>query len=177
MCEPQNGDGSVARMSNADRLRCGHGLPMSDNLVDIGLVEQHAPSTSSQPSLAHRGQWIRSDTIRDTKQGATLRDLKIVHPTTLAPPTLKSQRVPTSVLRSNESNHRLQNPPPRGRRATPRPLEHPDVHVRRQHPANPCLIKHGRVPPTHATHSKPNYKPPDLQTILRIPRGQYIRDL
>jgi hypothetical protein len=31
---------SVARMSNADRLRSGHGFPMSDRLVDIGPVER-----------------------------------------------------------------------------------------------------------------------------------------
>jgi hypothetical protein len=166
-------------MSDADRLRSGHGLPMSDKLVDIGLVEQQAPSTSSHPSLAYPGRYIRSDTKRYTQQGAAFRVLKIVHPTALAPPTLKSNRVPTSVLRTDKSNNRLQKPPPRGRRATPRPTERPDVHVRCQHPPNPCSIRHGRVPPTQATHydsnSKPYYyKPFYLQTILRIPRGQYV---
>jgi hypothetical protein len=49
-------DGSVARMSNADGLRLGLGLLMSDGLVVIWPVVQHAPATSSQPSLAHPGQ-------------------------------------------------------------------------------------------------------------------------
>jgi hypothetical protein len=163
-------DGWVARMSNADRLRSGPSLPMSDRLVDIGLVELQTPSTSSQPSLAHPSRWIRSDTRRYTQQGAAFRVLKIVRRTALATPTLKSKRVPTSIQRTDKSNHRLQNPNPLGRRATPRPTERPDVHVRRQHPPNPCPIKPGRVPPTHATHydsnSKPYYKPSYLQTIL-----------
>ena len=107
-------DESVARMSNADRLRCGHGLPMSDKLVDIGLVEQHAPSTSSQPSLAHPCQWIRSDTRRYTQQGAAPIVLNCVFPTALAPPTLKSESVPTLVLRPDTNNHRLQKPPSPG---------------------------------------------------------------
>jgi hypothetical protein len=98
-------------MSNADRLRSRHGLPMSDILVDIGLAEQHAPSTASQPNLTHPCQWIRSDTIRYTQQGAAFRVLKIVHPTSIAPPTLKSKRLPTSILRTDKSNQRLQNPP------------------------------------------------------------------
>jgi hypothetical protein len=98
-------------MSDADRLRSGHGLPMSDRLVDIRLVEQQTPSTSSQPSLAHPCHWIRSDTIRYTQQGAAFSVLKIVHPTPLAPPILKSIRVPTSVLRTDKSNHRLQKSP------------------------------------------------------------------
>jgi hypothetical protein len=44
----------IGRMSNADRLSSGHGLPMSDRLVDIGPVEQQAPSTllfQTEPSL------------------------------------------------------------------------------------------------------------------------------
>jgi hypothetical protein len=92
---------------------------MSDRVVDIGPVEQHAPSTSSQPSLACPGQWIRNDTVRYTQQGAAFRVLKIVSPTALAPPTLKSKRVPTSVLRTVKINHRLQKPPsPRAARHT-----------------------------------------------------------
>jgi hypothetical protein len=98
-------------MSNAERLRSGHGLPMSDRLVDIGPVEQQAPSTSSQPSLAHPGQWIRSDTRRYTQQGAARRVLNFVSPTALAPPTLKSDNVPTQEQRTVNINHRLQNPP------------------------------------------------------------------
>jgi hypothetical protein len=84
--KPQNMDGSVARMSNADRLSYGHGLPMSDRLVDIGPVKQQAPSTSSQPSLAHPSQWIRRDTRRYTQQGAAFQNLNFVPPTALAPP-------------------------------------------------------------------------------------------
>jgi hypothetical protein len=111
--------GSVARMSNANRLRSGHGLPMSDRLVDIGPVKQQAPSTSSKPSLAHPGQWIRRGTRRYT--GAAFRVLKIVPPTALAPPTLKFKHVPTSVLRTDKNNHRLQSPPSPGaaRHTTP----------------------------------------------------------
>jgi hypothetical protein len=62
----KDGDMSVARMRNADRLRSGPGLPLSDRPVDIGPVEQHAPSTCALPSLAHPGQWICSDTRRYT---------------------------------------------------------------------------------------------------------------
>jgi hypothetical protein len=98
-------------MSNADRLRSGPGLPMSDILADIGPVEQQAPSTSPHQSLAHPIQWIRSDTRRYTKQGAASRVLNFVSPTALAPPTLKSDTVPTPVLRQVKYYHRLQNPP------------------------------------------------------------------
>jgi hypothetical protein len=98
-------------MSNADRLRSRYGLPMSDILVDIGLVEQQAPSTSSHPSLAHPGQWIRSDTRRYTQQGAAFQNSKYVLPTALAPPTSKSRYIPATVLRTLTIRHRLQKPP------------------------------------------------------------------
>jgi hypothetical protein len=68
--------------------------------VDIGLVEQQAPSTFSHPSLAHPGQWIRNDTIRYTQQGAAFRVLNFVSPTALAPPTSNSKHVPALVLRT-----------------------------------------------------------------------------
>jgi hypothetical protein len=100
--------------SYTDRLRSGPGLPMSDILVDIGPVELQAPSTSPQPSLAHPCQWIRSDTRRYTHQGAALRVLNFVSPTALAPPTMKSENVPTPVLRQVKNNHRLQKPPSPG---------------------------------------------------------------
>jgi hypothetical protein len=106
--------GSEGRMSNADRLRSGLGLPMSVRLVDIGPVEQHAPSTSSQPSPPHPSQWIRSDTGRYTQQGAAFRISNSVPPIALAPPTLKSKHVPTSVLRTSKIRHRLQNFPLHG---------------------------------------------------------------
>jgi hypothetical protein len=104
-------------MSNADRLRSGLGLPLSDILVDIGLVEQHAPSTSSHPSLAHPCQWIRSDTKRYTQQGAAFSVLNFVSPTALAPPTLNSEHVPALVLRMNKNIPRLQENPLLGRGA------------------------------------------------------------
>jgi hypothetical protein len=167
-------------MSNADRLGSVHGLPMSDRPVDIWPVEQHAPSTSSRPSLALPGQWIRSNTRRYTQQGVAFRVLKIVPPTALAPPNLKSKRVPTSRLRTLKNNHRLQNPPRMGRRATPRPTERPDVHARRQQPPNPGPIELDRVPPTHATHydptSKPHYKP-TLRFLLRPHHSQHVFNL
>jgi hypothetical protein len=84
---------------------------MSDRLVDIGPVELQAPSTSPQPSLDHPGQWIRSDTRRYTQQGAAHRVLNFVSQIALAPPTLKSENVPTLVLRPVKNNHRLQKPP------------------------------------------------------------------
>jgi hypothetical protein len=87
---------------------------MSDILVDIRLVERQAPSTSSQPSLAHPRQWIRSDTRRYTQQGAAFRVLKFVPPTALAQSTSKSTRVPTLVLRKDKIIHRLQAPPSPG---------------------------------------------------------------
>jgi hypothetical protein len=66
----QKGDGSVARMSNADRLRPGLGLPMSDRLVVTGPVERRAPTTSPHTSLAHPGKWFRRHTSLYTQQGA-----------------------------------------------------------------------------------------------------------
>jgi hypothetical protein len=73
-------DESVARMSNADRLSYGPGLPMSDRPVDIGPVEQHTPSTSSQPSLAQLGQWIRRGTKRYTHQSAAFQNSNYAPP-------------------------------------------------------------------------------------------------
>jgi hypothetical protein len=88
---------------------------MSERMVDIGPVEQHALSTYSHLSLAFQGQRIRSDTRRYTQQDVAFRVLKIVSPTALAPSTLKSKHEPTSLLRTNKINHRLQKPPlPRG---------------------------------------------------------------
>jgi hypothetical protein len=101
-------------MSNADRLRSGHGLPMSDRLVDIRLVEQEAPSTSSHPSLAHPNRWIRSDNIRYTQQGAAFQNSNYVLPTALAPPTSKSKYIPATVLRTLTIRHRLLKPPLHG---------------------------------------------------------------
>jgi hypothetical protein len=71
-------DGSVARMSNADRLRSRPSLPMSDKLVGIGPVEQHAPSISFQLSLDHPGQWIRRHNRRYTLKDAMLIILNLV---------------------------------------------------------------------------------------------------
>jgi hypothetical protein len=99
-------------MSNADRLRSRLGLPMSERLVDIGLVEQHGPSTSSQPSLAHQGQWIRSDTRRYTQQGAGFPYSNYVPPTALAPLTSKSKYIPATVIRTLTIRHRLQKKTP-----------------------------------------------------------------
>jgi hypothetical protein len=148
-------DGSVTRMSNADRLRSGLGLSISESLVDTGPVEQKAPSSSSQPSLAHPGRGIRSHRRRYTQQGAAFQKSNYVPPTASAPPTSKTHRVQPTVLRNHRSHHRLQNPPPRVRRTTPRTTERPDVNVRRQQTTNPSPSKHGRVPPTHATHYDP----------------------
>jgi hypothetical protein len=98
-------------MSNADRLRSGPSLPLSDRLVDIGLVEQQALSTSSQPSPAHPGQWIRTDNRWYTQQGAAFRVLNFISPTAIAPPTSKSKYVPTVVPRMSNHNPRLQKAP------------------------------------------------------------------
>jgi hypothetical protein len=131
-------------MSNADRLRSGPGLPKSDILVDIGPVEQQTPSTSSQPSLAHPSHWIRSDTRRYTQQGAARRVLNIVSPTALAPPILKSENVPTPVLRTDKSNHRLQNPP------SPWAARHTAPH---QALGRSCLLPTSSKPRPHLTWS------------------------
>jgi hypothetical protein len=78
-------DGSATRMTNAGRLRSGRGLPMSDRLVVIGPVGQRAPATSTHPSLAHPGQWIRRHRRRFTQQGATFHNLNSVPETASAP--------------------------------------------------------------------------------------------
>jgi hypothetical protein len=82
--------------------------------VVIWPVAQRAPATSPHPSLAHHGQWIRSHSRRYTQQGAAFRISNSVPPTALAPPTLKSKHVPTSVLRTYKIRHRLQNSPLHG---------------------------------------------------------------
>jgi hypothetical protein len=86
---------------------------MSDRLVDKGLVEQQAPSTSSHPSLALPRQWICSDTRRYTQQGAAFRVFKNVPPTALAPPTLKSKRLPTSTT-NRQQQPSITKPPSQG---------------------------------------------------------------
>jgi hypothetical protein len=148
---------------------------MSDILVDIGPVEQQAPSTSSQPSLAHLGQWIRRGTIRYTQQGG----IRIMSP---RQPSRHPYRNRSTYLPQycgpSQSAIAYKKPPPRDRRTTPRPSERPDVHVRRQHPPNPGPIRHCRVPPTHATHYKPDsqthYEPTHLHTQLQTRLGQYV---
>jgi hypothetical protein len=77
-----------------DRLRSGLGHFMSDILVDTGPVEQQAPSTSLPLSYAQPCQWIRRHTGRYKQQGADLKILNHVPPTSSAPPTSKSHRVP-----------------------------------------------------------------------------------
>jgi hypothetical protein len=153
-------------MSNADRLRSRHGLPMSDRLVGIGLVEQHAMSTSSQPSLAHPGQWIRSDTIRYTQQGATFPKFELCPPDN---PRATHFEIKIHTNHTTTDPHNppslTKKPPPRDRRTTPRPYERPDVHFRLQHLPNPGPIRHGRVLPTHANHSIPHSRP-DFKTQL-----------
>ena len=94
-------------MSNTDRLRSGPGLPSSARLVDRA-AGRRAPFTSPHPSLAHNGQWIRSDTRRYTLKGAASRDLNFILPTATAPSTSKSSQVPVKVLRHTLTPHRLQ---------------------------------------------------------------------
>jgi hypothetical protein len=71
-------DGSVARMSNTDRLRFGLGLPVSERLVATWPVGQRAPATYPHPSLAHPSQWIRSHMRRYTQQGAAIHHLNSI---------------------------------------------------------------------------------------------------
>jgi hypothetical protein len=82
--------------------------------VDIWPVEQQAPSTSSQPSLAYPCQWIRRGTRRYTQHGAAFQNSNYVPPTALAPPTSKSEYIPTTVLRTLTIRHRLQKTPSTG---------------------------------------------------------------
>jgi hypothetical protein len=53
--------------------------------VDTGPFEQHFPSTSSRPSRAHPGEWIRNLLRRYTLKGATFKYLNIVSPTAYPP--------------------------------------------------------------------------------------------
>jgi hypothetical protein len=139
-----------------DRLRSRPSHPMSDKHVNTGSVEHFARSTSSQPSYARPGQWIRRQTRRYTQQGATFPNLNHVPPTASVPPTAKSTRVIPTALRHIHIPHRLQKKPPQVRRATPRQTERPDVCVRRQQATNPSPIDPGLVSPTHATPHEPN---------------------
>jgi hypothetical protein len=156
-------------MSNADRLRSGHGLPTSEKLVDIGPVEQQAPSTSSQPSLAHPSQLIRSDTRRYTQQGAAFQNRIMSSRQPSRHPLRNQNTYKPQFCGPSQSAIAYKKNPSTGPAHHIEPSERPDVHIRRQHPPNPGSIRHGRVPPTHATHSKPHYKP-DFKTQ----RGQCV---
>jgi hypothetical protein len=70
-------DGSVARMSNADRIRSRLGLPMSDGLVVAWPVELQATATSSQPSLPHQGSVVIAD---GTHSKAQFPEIRIMSP-------------------------------------------------------------------------------------------------
>jgi hypothetical protein len=144
-------------MSNADRLRSRPGLPSSDRQVDRA-VEILAPSTSPHPSLAHQGQWTRSDTRRYTLKGAAFRDLSFISPTAIAPPTSKSEHVPAIVLRKNIHTHRLQNAPPRAAARHTAPLRASGRSCPPPNPTNLGPIGPGRVPPTRAIHSETHSK-------------------
>jgi hypothetical protein len=67
-----------ARMGYPDHLNSGLSHHMSDTLVETGPTKQQDPSTSSQPSLAHPGQWIRRHTRRQTLKRAILILLNFV---------------------------------------------------------------------------------------------------
>jgi hypothetical protein len=140
-------------MSNADRLRSGLGLPMSDRLVTTGPVRRRAPITSPHPSLAHPGQWIRRHIRRYTLQGAAFTILNSIHMTESARPASQTPRVLRSILRHPYGSDRLQ-------KNLPTEPAHHSAPLRasgRPHPTpagktNPCPIGLGRVPPTHAGH-------------------------
>jgi hypothetical protein len=114
-------NGSVARMSNAGRLRSGPSLPMSDRLVITWPVGRRAPITSPHLSLAHPGQWIRRHIKRYTLQGAAFTNLNYsVHMKESAPPASQTPRVLHSVLRHLSESDRLQKNSPHGDGAPPR---------------------------------------------------------
>jgi hypothetical protein len=118
---PKNiGDGSVARMSSADRLRSGLGLPMSDRLMITWPVGRRAPITSPHRSLAHPCQWIRRHMRRYTLQGVPFTNLNSVHMKEFAPPASQTPRVLHSILRHSYESDRLQKNPPHGVSAPPR---------------------------------------------------------
>jgi hypothetical protein len=153
-------------MSNAASLHLGPSLPMTDKLVDMGPVEQHAPSTSSQSCLALPSQWICSDIRRYTQQGAAFRVLNIVPPTALAPPTLKLERVPISVLRTDKNNHRLPNPPSPGaarhtapHRASGRSLSPSKATKLKPHQARSCAANTCNPPRPHFEATLPTHSP------------------
>jgi hypothetical protein len=107
-------------MSNADRLRSGLGLPMSDKLVVTRPVGQRAPITSPQPSIAHPGQSIRCHTRRYTQQGATFPHLNSMHQKGSVPPASQTHSVQHSILRYPSELHCLQNTTAHGYGAPPR---------------------------------------------------------
>jgi hypothetical protein len=168
-------------MSNADRLRSGLCLPMSDRQVITGPVGRRAPITSPHPSLAHHGQWIRSDTRRYTLQGAAFRVLNFVSPTALAPPTSNSKHVPALVLRMNNNNPRLQENPSSG--AVRHTAPHRASGLSRPPQTNTKPMSH------RAWSCAANTRNPleiQIETTLQTPRlfplprlklGQYVLDL
>jgi hypothetical protein len=81
---------------------------MIDKLVDTGTAEQHDPATSSPPSFAHPGEWIRRYNIRYTLKGVILIILNLV---TLTASTLSLNpiRHKTNTLNSPEKIHKKSN--------------------------------------------------------------------
>jgi hypothetical protein len=153
-------------MSNADRLRSGHGLPMSDRQVDIGPVEHHAPSTSSQPSPAHPRQWIRRDTKRYTHQGVAFQNSNSVSPTAPALPTSKFNNVPISMVRTLAVRHRLQKNRSTGpahniapHRASGRPHPPPISTKPRSYPTKSCAANTRNLPRPHLSTPRMTHVP------------------
>jgi hypothetical protein len=164
-------DGLVARMSNADRLRSGHGLPTSDILVDIGPVDQHAPSTSSQRRPSHPGQWIRSDTRRYTQQGTAFLNSNSVPPIAPASPTSKPNCVHTSIMRTLRVRHRLQKTRSTGpahhiapHRASGRSCPPPTSIKPRSQPTLSCAANTRNPPRPRLSTPRPTRIPPHHTT-------------
>jgi hypothetical protein len=141
--------------------------------MDIRPVQQQAPSTSSQPSLAHHVS-ASGEAPDGTHRKAWLSKVRIMSPRQLSRYPLQSQNTyqpqyygPSQYAIAYIKTHA------RDRRTTPRPSKRTDVHVRRQQPPNPNPIKLGRVPPTHSTHYDPTSKP-HYKTDFKTQLGQYV---
>jgi hypothetical protein len=167
-------------MSNADRLRSGFGLPMSDRLVITGPVGRQAPITSPNPSLAHPCHWIRRLIRRYTLQGASFTNLNLIHLKESAPPASHPPRVLHPILRHPYESDRLQNSPPHGVGAPPRAppsvrTSTPDARRKQTHVPSHLVVCHQHTltistphpTPTHILHN------PDIEyypsTAMSLP--------
>jgi hypothetical protein len=111
-------DGSVGKMSNADRSRSRRGLPMSDGLVVTSSVGRHAPGTSSYPSLAHSVDPQTHETVHAAR--LSFPKFEFGSPDKFSATHFENTSSSPKILRNPYTHNRLQNPAPKACGARPK---------------------------------------------------------